>query len=68
MSDGFSEVQGLFDVISWNSKHQSHTVLQPLLADISSHLIPSVMVILNLSEPEDVTLLEVWISKNGFRS
>lgn len=82
VSDIFSEVRGMFDIITWNAPYhgcrpadmlergcsdEDYVGLRSFFQGIATRLKPGGKVILGFSESGDTALLESLISENGLR-
>jgi release factor glutamine methyltransferase len=82
VSDGFSNVKGKFDVVTWNAPYHGNTPndmlergcaddnyqdIRRFFGEVSAYLKPGGVVVFGFSESGDLPLIESLIIENGFR-
>jgi release factor glutamine methyltransferase len=81
-SDGFSNVTGAFDVVTWNAPYhgarpadmlergctdEDYRDIRTFFHEVSSHLKPGGLVVFGFSQSGDLPLIERLIGESGFR-
>lgn len=82
ISDGFTNVRGKFDVVTWNAPYhgskpadilergcadEDYHDIRAFFRDVSAYLKPGGTVVFGFSESGNLPLIESLIAKNGFR-